>query len=74
MRHGDFWDWKNEKSYAMNVKVREVITILSMMAPDAEAFVALFNADGTSEIFDIEDVTDNNGDAQIEIYDEEPAV
>jgi hypothetical protein len=57
-----------------DVKIRELITILSMMAPEAEAFVALFNADGMSETFDIEDVTDNNGDAQIEIYDEEPAV
>jgi hypothetical protein len=48
--------------------------MLSMMAPDADVFVALFNADGTSETFEIEDITDNNGDAQIEIYDEEPAV
>jgi hypothetical protein len=56
------------------MKVRDLVNILSMMTPDADAFVALFNADGTSETFDIEDVTDNNGNAQIEIYDEEPAV
>jgi hypothetical protein len=43
------------------------------MNPDADAFVALFNADGMSTIFDIEDVTDNNGNAQIQIYEEEPA-
>jgi hypothetical protein len=46
--------------------------ILGMMNPEAEVFVALFNANGTSDTFDIEDVTDNNGHAQIEIYEEEP--
>ena len=42
------------------------------MNPEAEVFVALFNANGTSDTFDIEDVTENHGHAQIEIYEEEP--
>jgi hypothetical protein len=53
--------------------IRQLMDILQPMNPDADAFVALFNADGTSTIFDIEEVTDNNGNAQIEIYEEEPA-
>ncbi len=54
------------------MKIRQLIDILAMMNPDADVFVALFNADGTGDTFDIEDVTDNNGHAQIEIYEEEP--
>ena len=46
---------------------------LETMDPDGEAFVALFKADGSAETFEIEEVTDQNGDAQIEISDEEPA-
>jgi hypothetical protein len=54
------------------MKIRQLIDILEMMNPDADVFVALFNADGTGDTFDIEEVTDNNGHAQIEIYEEEP--
>jgi hypothetical protein len=54
--------------------VSELIDVLSTMAPAADAVVALFKVDGTSEIFEIEDVTDNNGNAQIEIYEEEPVI
>jgi len=46
--------------------------ILATMNPEAEVFVALFNANGIGDTFDIEEVTDNNGHAQIEIYEEEP--
>jgi len=53
--------------------IRHLIDVLQTMNADADVFVALFSADGTSEIFDIEDVTDTNGNAQIEIYEEEPA-
>jgi hypothetical protein len=54
------------------MKIRQLMDILAKMNPAAEVFVALFNADGTGDTFDIEDVTDNNGHAQIEIYEEEP--
>ena len=53
------------------MKIRQLMDILAMMNPDADVS-ALFNADGTGDTFDIEDVTDNNGHAQIEIYEEEP--
>jgi hypothetical protein len=53
--------------------IRQLRDLLATMDPDGEAFVALFQADGSSETFAIEDVTDTNGDAHIEIYDEEPA-
>ena len=55
------------------MKIRQLIDILAMINPEADVFVALFHADGTGDTFDIEDVTDNNGQAQIEIYAEEPA-
>ena len=55
------------------MKVRELILLLGAMDPEAEAFVALFKADGTAKTFDIEEVNDNNGEAQIEIAEEEPA-
>lgn len=54
------------------MKIQQLMDILATMDPEAEVFVALFNADGTGDIYDIEDVTANNGDAQIEIYEEEP--
>ena len=54
------------------MKIRQLMDILGMMNPEAEVFVALFHADGTGDTFDIEEVTDNNGAAQIEIYEEEP--
>jgi hypothetical protein len=57
----------------MIMKIRALTIILGTMDPEAEAFVALFKADGTAETFDIEDVSDNNGKAQIEIAEEEPA-
>ena len=55
------------------MKIRELIILLGTMDPEAEVFVALFNADGTSKTFDIEEVSDSNGNAQIEIAEEEPA-
>jgi len=54
------------------MKIRQLMDILAPMNPDADAFVAFFYANGTSETFDIEEVTDSNGHAQIEIYEEEP--
>jgi hypothetical protein len=53
--------------------IRRLRDVLETMDPDGEAFVALFKADGSSETFEIEEVTDQNGDAQIDISDEEPA-
>ena len=54
------------------MKIRQLMEILAMMDPEADVFVAFFYPDATSETFDIEEVTEQNGDAQIEIYEEEP--
>jgi hypothetical protein len=53
------------------VKIRELIAHLQAMNPENEAFVALFKVDGTGEIFEIEEFSDNEGNAQLEIYEEE---
>jgi hypothetical protein len=52
--------------------IRHLIDILQTMNADADVVVALFSADGTSEIFAIEDVTNTNGNAHIEIYASPP--
>ena len=50
--------------------VRELIGALETLDPDREAFVVLFKIDGTSEQFDIDDVVDYNGNAQLELNEE----
>jgi hypothetical protein len=54
------------------MKIRELMAHLQAMNPEKEAFVALFTVDGTGEIFEIEEFSDNDGHAQLEIYEEEP--
>ena len=54
------------------MKIRQLLEIFKTMDPESDAVVAFFYADSTSEIFDIEDVTSDNGNAYIEIYEEEP--
>ena len=51
--------------------VQELINALSQFDPTRDAVVALFKTDGTSELFEIEEVSDNQGNAQLEIYEEE---
>ena len=73
---GDTYGWierPHEEPLGDRMTIRQLKAILETMDPDGDAFVALFKADGSSDTFAIEDVTDKNGDAQIEIYDEEPA-
>jgi hypothetical protein len=73
---GDTYCWierPHEEPLGDSMTIRQLIAIVETMNPDADVFIALFNANGTSETFDIEDVTENNGHAQIEIYAEEPA-
>jgi hypothetical protein len=43
------------------------------MDPENEAFVALFKVDGTGEAFEIQEVSNSDGDAQLEIYEEDEA-
>lgn len=49
--------------------IQELIDILSTMGPSKDAFVVLFKTDGTGEQFDIVDVSDNNGHAQLNIHE-----
>ena len=49
--------------------IRELVDTLMVMDPDRDVFVALFNIDGETDIYDIDNVTDNHGDAQINIRD-----
>jgi hypothetical protein len=53
--------------------IGELTAIMQTMDPSHEAFVALFNPDGTAEVFDINRVQDHHGDAQLDIYAEEEA-
>ena len=50
--------------------IRELMDILTGMDPEGDVFVALFKTDNTSELFDIEGVSDDNGNAQLNIYEE----
>ena len=48
--------------------IGELMATVHTMDPDGDVFVALFNPDGTGEVFDIEAVQDHHGDAQLDIY------
>jgi hypothetical protein len=52
------------------MEIRELRAILDTMDAENDVFVALFKADGTSEIFDIEAVHDHHGHAQLDIAEE----
>ena len=51
--------------------IQELINILERFDPAKDVFIALFKNDGTSEIFEIEEIAENNESAQLEIYEEE---
>jgi hypothetical protein len=53
--------------------IGELVATVQTMDPDNDIFVAVFKSDGTSEVFDIEAVRDNNGHAQLDISEEEEA-
>jgi hypothetical protein len=53
------------------MKIRELIDFLQTMDPEQEAFVALFKLDGTGQAFAIDEVSNTDGDAQLEIYEAE---
>jgi hypothetical protein len=55
----------------MMMTIHELVILLNTLEPDKDVFVTLFKIDGTGEIFDIEAVHDNNGHAQLDIYEEE---
>jgi len=53
--------------------IGELVATVETMDPDHDVFVALFQPDGTAEVFDIEAVQENHGDAQLDISDEQAA-
>jgi hypothetical protein len=53
--------------------IGELVATVRTMDPDHDVFVAFFKPDGTGEVFDIDAVQDNHGDAQLDIYAEEEA-
>jgi hypothetical protein len=52
--------------------VRELRAALASMDTNSDVQVVLFKNDGTSEVFEREEVLSNNGHAQLEIYEDEP--
>ena len=52
--------------------IRELRAALATMEANSEVQVVLFKNDGTSEVFELEEVLSNNGHAQLEIYEDEP--
>ncbi len=53
--------------------IGELVATMETMDPDHDVFVAWFQPDGTAEVFDIDAVQDNDGDAQLDIADEQAA-
>jgi hypothetical protein len=52
--------------------VRELRAALASMEASSDVQVVLFKNDGTSQVFELEEVLSNNGHAQLEIYEAEP--
>ena len=59
-----------EKDTTMTV--RELRAALTSMDTNSDVQVVLFKHDGTSEVFELEEVLSNDGHAQLEIYEAEP--
>ena len=53
--------------------VRELRSALAMMEATSDVQVVLFNNDGTSQVFELEEVLSLEGHAQLEIYEAEEA-
>jgi hypothetical protein len=57
---------------ARAMTVRELRAALASMEANSDVQVVLFKNDGTSQVFELEEVLSNNGHAQLEIYEAEP--
>jgi len=51
--------------------IRELRAALATMEATSDVQVVLFKNDGTSEVFELEEVLSNDGHAQLEIYEPE---
>src|SRR6266404_2984588 len=54
--------------------VRELRAALATMEANSDVQVVLFKNDGTSDVFELEEVLSNNGHAQLEIYEDAPVL
>ena len=52
------------------MKVRELIPRLQAMDPEGGVFVVVVKADGIHELFDVHEVRDDHGNAQIEVHEQ----
>ena len=53
--------------------VRELRAALATIEAHSEVQVVLFKNDGTSQVFELEEVLSNNGYAQLDVYEDEEA-
>jgi hypothetical protein len=52
------------------MKIRELIPKLQAMDPEGGIFVVVVKSEGTSELFDVHEVRDEQGNAQIEVREQ----
>ena len=51
--------------------IRELRAALATMEANSDVQIVLFKNDGTSEVFELEEVLSNDGHTQLEIYEPE---
>jgi hypothetical protein len=61
----DAWDMPGERT----MKIREFIPRLQAMDPEGGVFVVVVKADGLHERFDVQEVRDDHGNAQLEVQE-----
>jgi hypothetical protein len=52
------------------MKIRELIPRLQAMDPEGGVFVVVVKADGLQERFDVHEVRDEHGNAQLEVHEQ----
>jgi hypothetical protein len=52
------------------MKIRELIPRLQAMDPERGVFVVVVKADGLHELFDVHEVRDEHGNAQLEVQEQ----
>jgi hypothetical protein len=51
------------------MKIRELIPRLQAMDPEGGVFVVVVKADGLHELFDVQEVRDDHGNAHLEVQE-----
>lgn len=52
------------------MKIQELLDTLKTFDPEKDVLVALFKANNTGAVFEVEGVGENGGHAQLDIYEE----